>query len=76
MLHALQGHCNSPIAGYATTELSGKLSMHGKVFSLDGTQWLDSHHWGVPGDYAFRGAIIEPEQAVILATVLGFDVRA
>jgi hydroxymethylbilane synthase len=50
MLHALQGHCNSPIAGYATTDATGRLSMHGKVFSLDGAQWLDSHHWGVPED--------------------------
>jgi hydroxymethylbilane synthase len=50
MLHALQGHCNSPIAGYATTDATGRLSLHGKVFSLDGCQWLDSHHWGVPED--------------------------
>jgi hydroxymethylbilane synthase len=50
MLHALQGHCNSPIAGYATTDPTGRLSLHGKVFSLDGTQWLDSHHWGVAED--------------------------
>jgi hydroxymethylbilane synthase len=50
MLHALQGHCNSPIAGYAITDATGRLSLHGKVFSLDGTQWLDSHHWGVPED--------------------------
>lgn len=47
MLHALQGHCNSPIAGYATTDPTGRLSLHGKVFSLDGSQWIDSHHWGV-----------------------------
>lgn len=50
MLHALQGHCNSPIAGYATTDPAGRLSLHGKVFSLDGSQWLDSHHWGVAED--------------------------
>lgn len=50
MLHALQGHCNSPIAGYATTDPTGRLSLHGKVFSLDGTRWLDSHHWGVAED--------------------------
>jgi hydroxymethylbilane synthase len=46
MLHALQGHCNSPIAGCATTDPDGRLSLHGTVFSLDGTQWLDSHHRG------------------------------
>jgi len=50
MLHALQGHCNSPIAGYATTDATGRLSLHGKVFSLDGFQWLDSHHWGIAED--------------------------
>jgi len=50
MLHALQGHCNSPIAGYATTDPTGRLSLHGKVFTLDGSQWIDSHHWGVAED--------------------------
>ena len=50
MLHALQGHCNSPIAGVCVTEPTGRLSLRGKVFNLDGTQWLDSHHWGVPED--------------------------
>ncbi|WP_028933005.1 hydroxymethylbilane synthase [Pseudonocardia spinosispora] len=50
MLHALQGHCNSPIAGYATTDATGRLNLHGKVFSRDGSQWLDSHHWGVAED--------------------------
>jgi hydroxymethylbilane synthase len=50
MLHALQGHCNSPIAGYATVDAAGRLSLHGKVFSPDGTQWLDAHHWGTTDD--------------------------
>lgn len=50
MLHALQGHCNSPIAGYATEDPAGRLVLHGKVFSLDGSRWLDSKHWGVPED--------------------------
>ena len=58
MLHALQGHCNSPIAGYATTERSGKLTLRGKVFNLDGSQWLDSHHWGVPEDPAALGYFV------------------
>jgi hydroxymethylbilane synthase len=58
MLHALQGHCNSPIAGYASTEPNGKLSLHGKVFSLDGSQWLDSHHWGVPEEPAALGYFV------------------
>ncbi|GAA5049194.1 hydroxymethylbilane synthase [Nocardia callitridis] len=50
MLHALQGHCNSPIAGVATTERTGRLTLRGKVFNADGTRWLDAHHWGVPED--------------------------
>lgn len=58
MLHALQGHCNSPIAGYATTERSDKLTLRGKVFDLDGSQWLDSHHWGVPEDPAALGYFV------------------
>ncbi len=58
MLHALQGHCNSPIAGYASTEPNGKLSLRAKVFSLDGSQWLDSHHWGVPDEPAALGYFV------------------
>ncbi|MEV6391994.1 hydroxymethylbilane synthase [Nocardia xishanensis] len=50
MLHALQGHCNSPIAGYATTDPAGRLTLHGKVFDSDGSRWLDAKHWGVPED--------------------------
>jgi hydroxymethylbilane synthase len=50
MLHALQGHCNSPIAGYATTDATGRLSLHGRVFTIDGARWLDAHHWGVAED--------------------------
>jgi len=57
-LHALQGHCNSPIAGFASTEANGKLTLRGKVFSLDGSQWLDSHHWGVPEDPAALGYFV------------------
>ncbi|THV39479.1 hydroxymethylbilane synthase [Glycomyces buryatensis] len=34
-LHVLQGHCNSPIAGYAT-EANGELTLRGAVYSLDG----------------------------------------
>ncbi len=58
MLHALQGHCNSPIAGHATTDATGRLSLRGKVFSLDGSQWLDSHHWGVPEDPSALGFFV------------------
>jgi hydroxymethylbilane synthase len=58
MLHALQGHCNSPIAGYARTEVTGKLTLRGRVFTLDGSQWLDSHHWGVPEEPAALGYFV------------------
>ena len=58
MLHALQGHCNSPIAGCASTEPNGKLSLRATVFSLDGSQWLDSHHWGVAEDPAALGYFV------------------
>lgn len=57
-LHALQRHCNSPIAGYASTEPNGKLSLRATVFSPDGDQWLDSHHWGVAEDPAALGYFV------------------
>ncbi|MFJ8046247.1 hydroxymethylbilane synthase [Kitasatospora sp. NPDC096147] len=44
-LHVLQGHCNSPIAGYAKAEPDGRLSLRGRVFSPDGKQILDAHEW-------------------------------
>lgn len=46
LLHVLQGHCDSPIAGFATTESDGRLSLRAKVFSLDGKIVLDAHEWG------------------------------
>jgi hydroxymethylbilane synthase len=58
MLHALQGHCNSPIAGYASTEPDGQLSLRGKVFSLDGSRCLESHHVGMPEDPAALGYFV------------------
>lgn len=45
LLHVLQGHCNSPIAGYAHTEADGRLSLRARVFSLDGKRVLDAHEW-------------------------------
>ncbi|NLU76085.1 hydroxymethylbilane synthase [Streptomyces sp. HNM0575] len=38
MLQGLRGHCNSPVAGHCTTEEDGRLTLHGMVFSLDGTR--------------------------------------
>ncbi|RAG81545.1 hydroxymethylbilane synthase [Streptacidiphilus pinicola] len=45
MLHALQGHCNSPIAGYARAEEDGRLSLRARVFSPDGKRVLAAHEW-------------------------------
>ncbi|MFJ4679202.1 hydroxymethylbilane synthase [Kitasatospora sp. NPDC088783] len=44
-LHVLQGHCNSPIAGYAKLESDGRLSLRGRVFTPDGKRVLDAHEW-------------------------------
>jgi hydroxymethylbilane synthase len=45
MLHALQGHCSSPIAGYARAEEDGRLSLRARVFTPDGKRVLDAHEW-------------------------------
>jgi hydroxymethylbilane synthase len=45
MLHALQGHCNSPIAGYARAEEDGRLSLRARVFTPDGKRVLTAHEW-------------------------------
>lgn len=58
MLHTLQGHCNSPIAGYASTEPHGALSLRAMVFSLDGSQWHDAHEWGTADDPAALGVSV------------------
>jgi hydroxymethylbilane synthase len=41
-LHVLQGHCNSPIAGFATTGEDGELTLRGRVFSPDGKKVLEA----------------------------------
>ncbi|MEU7313606.1 hydroxymethylbilane synthase [Streptomyces sp. NPDC007083] len=46
MLHGLRGHCNSPIAGYCTTDPDGQLSLRGMVFSRDGSKFAHAHIWG------------------------------
>ncbi|MGH3937687.1 MAG: hydroxymethylbilane synthase [Pseudonocardiaceae bacterium] len=58
MLHTLQGHCNSPIAGYASTEPHGALSLRAMVFSLDGSRWHDAHEWGPADDPAALGVSV------------------
>ncbi|MEV7601864.1 hydroxymethylbilane synthase [Kitasatospora sp. NPDC089797] len=44
-LHVLQGHCNSPIAGFAEAGADGRLSLRGRVFTPDGKRVLDAHEW-------------------------------
>lgn len=43
LLHVLQGHCNSPIAGYATSEADGRLTLRARVFSPDGKRVLEAY---------------------------------
>ncbi|MCE7080270.1 hydroxymethylbilane synthase [Streptomyces sp. ST2-7A] len=42
LLHVLQGHCNSPIAGWARTDAEGELSLSAMVFSPDGKVTLSA----------------------------------
>ncbi|MDL4773041.1 hydroxymethylbilane synthase [Actinomadura xylanilytica] len=48
MLHALQGHCNSPMAGHCHTTEDGRLSLSGMVFSQDGATFAHAHEWDAP----------------------------
>ncbi|MER7048274.1 hydroxymethylbilane synthase [Streptomyces jumonjinensis] len=57
-LHVLQGHCNSPIAGYAQTERGGELSLRAKVFTPDGKRVLNAHEWAGPLDPATLGTSV------------------
>ncbi|GAA1969550.1 hydroxymethylbilane synthase [Kitasatospora viridis] len=58
LLHVLQGHCNSPIAGLARAERDGRLSLRGRVFSADGKTVLDAHEWAGPLDPATLGTSV------------------
>ncbi|MEV7440647.1 hydroxymethylbilane synthase [Streptomyces sp. NPDC091204] len=58
LLHVLQGHCNSPIGGYAHTERDGELSLYATVFSPDGKQVLRAHEWAGPLDPAALGTSV------------------
>ncbi|RSO47608.1 hydroxymethylbilane synthase [Streptomyces sp. WAC 06725] len=57
-LHVLQGHCNSPIAGYAKTERNGELSLRACVFTPDGKTVLSAHEWAGPLDPATLGTSV------------------
>ncbi|AZK98321.1 MULTISPECIES: hydroxymethylbilane synthase [Streptomyces] len=58
LLHVLQGHCNSPIAGYARAERGGELSLRAKVFTPDGKRVLNAHEWAGPLDPATLGTSV------------------
>ncbi|MER5948524.1 hydroxymethylbilane synthase [Streptomyces sp. NPDC001904] len=49
-LHVLQGHCNSPVAGYARSERNGDLSLRACVFTPDGKRVLNAQEWAGPLD--------------------------
>ncbi|WP_030160816.1 hydroxymethylbilane synthase [Streptomyces sp. NRRL S-244] len=57
-LHVLQGHCNSPIAGYASTEGNGELALYAKVFTPDGKRILRAHEWAGALDPATLGTSV------------------
>lgn len=58
LLHVLQGHCNSPIAGYARAEGGGELSLRACVFSPDGKTVLNAHEWAGRLDPATLGTSV------------------
>lgn len=58
MLHALQGHCNSPIAGHCHTTDDGQLSLTGMVFSRDGATFAYAHEWDTPEHAYELGAFV------------------
>ncbi|QCX81630.1 Porphobilinogen deaminase [Streptomyces sp. YIM 121038] len=57
-LHVLQGHCNSPIAGYARCDAGGDLSLRARVFTPDGKRVLNAHEWAGPLDPATLGTSV------------------
>ncbi|AEW98585.1 hydroxymethylbilane synthase [Streptantibioticus cattleyicolor] len=57
-LHVLQGHCNSPVAGYATAHRSGDLSLRACVFTPDGKTVLNAHEWAGRLDPATLGTAV------------------
>ncbi|NKQ25921.1 hydroxymethylbilane synthase [Streptomyces galbus] len=57
-LHVLQGHCNSPIAGYARVDRTGELSLRACVFTPDGKTRLNAHEWAGALDPATLGTSV------------------
>lgn len=60
-LHVLQGHCNSPIAGYARVDRGGELSLRACVFTPDGKTRLNAHQWAGRLDPATLGTSVAVE---------------
>ncbi len=58
MLGVLRGHCNSPIAGHATTTPDGQVSLYGKVFTRDGSAWVYAQEWDKPERAAELGSYV------------------
>jgi hydroxymethylbilane synthase len=58
MLHGLQGHCNSPIAGHASATPDGQLALRGMVFTRDGGEFAHAMEWGPADRPAELGAYI------------------
>jgi hydroxymethylbilane synthase len=58
LLHVLQGHCNSPIAGYARVDHAGELSLRACVFTPDGKTRLNAHEWAGRLDPATLGTSV------------------
>ncbi|MBA2811102.1 hydroxymethylbilane synthase [Streptomyces sp. KM273126] len=57
-LHVLQGHCNSPIAGFAKVGQGGELSLRACVFTPDGKTVLNAHEWAGRLDPATLGTAV------------------
>jgi hydroxymethylbilane synthase len=58
MLHGLQGHCNSPIAGHCATTPDGQLALRGMVFTRDGGEFVHAMEWGPANKPAELGAYL------------------
>jgi hydroxymethylbilane synthase len=58
MLHGLQGHCNSPIAGHGATTPDGQLALRGMVFTRDGGEFVHGMEWGPVNQPAELGAYL------------------
>ena len=58
MLHGLQGHCSSPVAGHCHTTEDGQLSLQGMVFSREAAQVAYAHEWDTPDRAYELGAYV------------------